>query len=100
VPPDPDGFKTVTYRKTSAPPTETAAVNKVKPCRQPLIGVSSSQSLPVISKPERSEALFVSWISPEVTADDVHNSVKEQLSKKKVGLHQTQNQIQRIFSNK
>jgi hypothetical protein len=60
---DPDGFKTVSYRRKAAintPPAESAAVNKVKSRRQPLIGVSSSLCLPVISKPERSKALFVS----------------------------------------
>jgi hypothetical protein len=50
--PDPDGFKTVRYREktaTSTPPAEIPAVNKVKPRRQPLIDVSSSLSLTVIS---------------------------------------------------
>jgi hypothetical protein len=85
--PDPDGFKTVTYRKktvTNISPAEISAVNKVKPRKQPLIGVSSSLSLPVISKPEKSKALFVSRFSPEVTADDVHRSLKEQLSLEKL----------------
>jgi hypothetical protein len=80
--PDADGFKTVSYRKKTVintPLAKISAVNKVKPRRQPLIGVSSSLSLPVISKPERSKALFVSRFSPEVTADDVHKSLKEQL---------------------
>jgi hypothetical protein len=74
--PDPEGFKTVIYRKKMATsiPAEIAAVNKVKPCRQPLIGVSSSPSLPVISKPERSKVLFMPWFSPEFTANDVHKS--------------------------
>jgi hypothetical protein len=69
---DTGGFQTATYRKKRAintPPAEIAAVNKVKPRRQPLIGVSSSLSLPVISKPEGSKALFVSRFSPEVTDD-------------------------------
>jgi hypothetical protein len=81
--PDADGFKTVSYRKKSVintPPAEISAVNKVKPRRQPLIAVSRSLSLPVISKPERSNSLFVSRFRPEVTADDVHKSLKEQLS--------------------
>jgi hypothetical protein len=85
--PDPDGFKIVTYRKKTpinTPPADIAAVNKVKPHRQPLIDVSSSLSLPVISKPERSKALFVSRFSPKVTADDVHRSLKEQLSLKRL----------------
>jgi hypothetical protein len=80
---DADGFKTVSYRKKTVintPPAKISAVNKVKPRRQPLIGVSSSLSLTAISKTERSKALFVSRFSPEVTADDVHKSLKEQLS--------------------
>jgi hypothetical protein len=40
--------------------------------------------LPVISKKERTKALFVSRFSPEVTAEDVHKSLKEQLSLKKL----------------
>jgi hypothetical protein len=85
--PDPGGFKTVTYRNKTAintHPVKIAVVTKVKPRRQPLIGVSSSLSLPVISKPERYKALFVSRFSPEVTADDVHMSLKEQLSLKQL----------------
>jgi hypothetical protein len=81
--PDADGFKTVTYRKkttTNTHPAEIAAVNRVKPRRQPLIGVGSSVSLPVITKPQRSKALFVSRFSPEVTSDDVSKTLKEQLS--------------------
>jgi hypothetical protein len=78
--PDADRFKTVSYSKKT--PVEISAVNKVKPRRQPLNAVSRSLSLPVISKPERSKALFVSRFSPEVTADDVHKSLKEQLSLK------------------
>jgi hypothetical protein len=65
---DADGFKTVTYRKktaTNTPPTEISAVNKVKPRRQPLIGVSSSLSLAVISKPEKSKALRILVGKPE-----------------------------------
>jgi hypothetical protein len=104
--PDPDGFKTVTYRRKTSTRTPTEiAVKKIKPRRQPLIGASSSQSLPVISKPERSKTLFVSRFSSVVTADGA-------IEPKKVGLHQTQNYIQlvrflsyfcngrRIFSNK
>jgi hypothetical protein len=83
--PDAEGFKTVSYRKKSVintPPAEISAVNKVKPRRQPIIGVSSSLPLPVISKPERSKARFVSRFSPEIMADDVQKSLKEQLSLK------------------
>jgi hypothetical protein len=72
--PDPDGLNTVTNRKKTA---EIVAVNQVKRGTQPLISVSSSLSLPVISKPERSKALFVSRFSPEVSADDLHKSLKK-----------------------
>jgi hypothetical protein len=85
--PDVDGFKIVSYRKKTVinmPPAKISAVNKVKPRRQPLIGVSNSLSLPVISKPGRSKALFLSRFRPEVTADDVHKSLKKQLSLKKL----------------
>jgi hypothetical protein len=69
---------------TSTALAEIAPVNKVKPRRQFLIGVSSSLSLPVISKSEKSKALFVSRFIPEVTADDVHKLLKEQLSLRKL----------------
>jgi hypothetical protein len=84
VVPDTEGFKTVTYKKksNSSSPAEITAVNKVKPRRQPLIGAGSSQALPVIAKPERSKALFVSRFSPQVTAEDIRKSLKEQLSLK------------------
>jgi hypothetical protein len=36
--------------------------------------------LPVVVKNIKTKALFVSRFSPEVTADDVHRSIKEQLS--------------------
>jgi hypothetical protein len=35
--------------------------------------------LPFIAKPGRTKALFVSRFSPEVTANDVHKTLKEQL---------------------
>ncbi|PNF43161.1 hypothetical protein B7P43_G17207 [Cryptotermes secundus] len=84
--PDPDGFKTVRYRNrtTTSTPAASAVVNKVKLRRQPLISISNSQSLPVVKKAERSKALFDSRFSPEVTADDVHKSLKEQLSLKQL----------------
>jgi hypothetical protein len=50
----------------------------------PCIGGSSSHSLPVIRKTERSKALFVSHFSPKVTADDIFEPLKEQLSRKKL----------------
>ncbi|PNF42410.1 hypothetical protein B7P43_G18382 [Cryptotermes secundus] len=90
-PADAEGFKTVTYKmKTQAkpsqapPPADIAAVSTVRHCRQLLIGVHNSPSLPVIAKKERKKTLFVSRFSPEVTADDVHKSLKEQLSLKKL----------------
>jgi hypothetical protein len=82
-----DGFKTVTYRKkaaTNTPPAELPVARKFKHRRQPCIGASSSLSLPVIRKPERTKALFVSRFSPEVTADDVSKTLKEQLSLKRL----------------
>ncbi|XP_033610480.1 uncharacterized protein LOC111872200 [Cryptotermes secundus] len=86
-PTDAEGFKTVKYkRKTQAklPPADIVAVSTVRHRRQPLIGVHKSPSLPVIAKKERTKALFVSRFSPKVTADDVHKSLKEQLSLKKL----------------
>jgi hypothetical protein len=40
--------------------------------------------LPVIRKPKRTKALFVSRFSPEVTADEVSKTLKEQLSLKRL----------------
>jgi hypothetical protein len=77
--PDPDGFTTVKYRgkiPASTPPDVTSAATKVKPCRQPLIGVRNSASLPVVVKKERMKALFVSRFSPEVAADDGRKSLE------------------------
>jgi hypothetical protein len=82
-PSDSEGFLTVTYKKVASttPTAENAAAgSKITPRRQPLIGVRNSLALPVIAKPERSKALFVSRFSPEVTAEDVEKSLKEQLS--------------------
>jgi hypothetical protein len=82
-----DGFKTVTYRsKTQAktPPANIASATTVKHRRQPLIGVRNSSSLPVIAKKERMKALFVSRFSPEVTAEEVCKSLKEQLNLNKL----------------
>jgi hypothetical protein len=77
-----DGFKTVTYRKktTIAGPT----VITVRYCRQPLVGMRNSASLPVISQKERFKLLFFLIFSPEDTADDVEKSLNQQL-----GLRQT-----------
>jgi hypothetical protein len=81
--PDRYGFKTVTYRKkaaTNTPPAEIPATRKVIHRKEPCIGVSSSLS-PVIRKPERTKALFVSRFSLKVT-DDISKALKEQLSLK------------------
>jgi hypothetical protein len=81
VPVDSDGFAPVSHKEK---PTAAPAVNTAKPRRQPLIGVRNSTSLPIVLKKERSKALFVSRFCPEVTADEVEKSVKEQLSIKKL----------------
>jgi hypothetical protein len=47
--------------------------------RTPTYGVRNSSSLPVVSKRNKTKALFVSRFSPEVSASDVDNSLKEQL---------------------
>jgi hypothetical protein len=46
--------------------------------------VRNCVSLPVVSKRERSKALFVSRFSPEVTTIDIEESLKEQLSLKRL----------------
>jgi hypothetical protein len=66
---DSDGFKIVTYKKQST--QATSAATTVNQHRQPLIGVRNFPSLPIVSKKERSKALFVSRFSPEVTTVDV-----------------------------
>jgi hypothetical protein len=77
---DSEGFTTVSYKKK--PTSGIPSVNTVRHRRQPLIGVRNSASLPIVSKRERSKALFVSRFSPEVTVADVEKSLKEQLSLK------------------
>jgi hypothetical protein len=62
-----DGFTTVTYKK---PAPASVPENTIKHRRQPLIGVRNSSNLPIVSKKERSKALFVSRFSPEVSASD------------------------------
>jgi hypothetical protein len=69
---------------TNTPPAEIPVTRTFRHHREPCIGASSSLSLPVITKPERTKALFVSRFSPEVKADDVSKTLKEQLSLKKV----------------
>jgi hypothetical protein len=57
---------------------------KTKRHRQPLIGARNTPSLPVVAKNVKTKALFVSRFSPEVTADDVHKSIVEQLGLNKL----------------
>jgi hypothetical protein len=73
-----DGFTTVTYKKKPAP--ATIPVNAIKLRRQPFTGVRNSATLPIVSRKERSKALFVSRFSPEVSASDIENSLKHQIS--------------------
>jgi hypothetical protein len=61
-----------------------ATTVKYKQRRQPPIGVRNCFSLPVVSKKERPKALFVSHFSPEVTAVNIQESLKEQLSLKRL----------------
>jgi hypothetical protein len=79
---DSDGFTTVTYKKK--PASGTPSVNTVKQRRQPLIGVRTSASLPVVLRKERSKTLFVSRFNPEVLAVDIEKSFKDQLSLKRL----------------
>jgi hypothetical protein len=51
---DLDGFKTV----------EKEERHQHTSCEEPCIGVSSSLTLPVIRKPERTKTLFVSCVGP------------------------------------
>jgi hypothetical protein len=62
---DSDGFTMVSHKKKPilAAPIATTVKNKQR--RQPLIGVRNCVSLPVVSKKERSRALFVSRFSPD-----------------------------------
>jgi hypothetical protein len=53
-----DGFKIVRHKKKSTKVTPAAAT--VNQRRKPLIGVLNCTSLPIVSKKERSKALFVS----------------------------------------
>jgi hypothetical protein len=71
-------LKTVTYREKTT--GGAPAVITVTHRRQPLVGARNSASLPVITKEQRFRAPSFSRFSPEVTADDVEKSLKEQLS--------------------
>jgi hypothetical protein len=76
--PNNEGFQTVTYKRvTTARSPPVATTNKRR--RQPPLGARNTPSLSVVSKTSRSIALFVPRFSPEVTADDVHKSIVEQL---------------------
>jgi hypothetical protein len=77
-----DGFITVSYKEKKS--TSSPHAVRVKHRRQPQIGVGSSLALPVVRKPERTKALFVSRFSPEVTAEDLHKSLEVQLCLKKL----------------
>jgi hypothetical protein len=79
---DSEGFTTVSYKQK--PTSGTPSVNTEIHQRQPLIGMRNSVSLPIVSKRERSKALFVSTFSPEVKAADVEKSLKERLSLKRI----------------
>jgi hypothetical protein len=77
-----DGFKSVTCRQKTT--TGAPALITFKHHRQPPTGVRISASLPIISKNKRFKAHFVSRFNPEVTADDVEKSLKEELSQKEL----------------
>jgi hypothetical protein len=81
---DSDGFTMVSHKKKPSLAASVATTTKNKQRRQPLIGVRNCVSLPVISKKERSRALFVSRFSPEVTTVEIEESLKEQLSLKRL----------------
>jgi hypothetical protein len=81
---DSDGFTTVSHKKKPILATPIATTVKNKQRRQPLIGVRNCVSLPVVSKKERSKALFVSRFNPDVTTVDIEESLKEQLSLKRL----------------
>jgi hypothetical protein len=68
--PDNEGFQTVTYKRVTTARSPPAALTS-KRRRQPLVRARNTQSLPIVSKPRRSKALFVTRFNPEVTADDV-----------------------------
>jgi hypothetical protein len=54
-------FTTVTYK--NKPASASVPVNTIKYRRQPLIGVRNSANLTIVSKKERSKAIFVSRFS-------------------------------------
>jgi hypothetical protein len=66
---------TVVSRKTDRAPNSKAAPLK----RTPMIGVRNASALSVVAKKGKSMSLFVSRFGPEVTAQDIKNSLEEQL---------------------
>ena len=78
-PPDAEGFTIVRSKRVTPTAVNTAAVatSSRKP-RVAMIGAGSSSSLSVVQK-RRTKSLFVSRFSPDVTASDVENSLKDQL---------------------
>jgi hypothetical protein len=79
--PTDDGFTTVTKKKrVGVRVVNSSESNKTgRNLRTLMHGVRNSSSLPVVSKRPKTKALFVSRFSPEVSASDVENSLKEQL---------------------
>jgi len=67
-----DGFTTVSYKKKKSAPNDAARTHKT---RQPLIGVLEC-SIPVVKKAVRRKALFVSRFDPQVSEEDIKNSLK------------------------
>jgi hypothetical protein len=77
-----DGFTIVTKKKRG----DVRVVNHISENNKRgrklgtrMFGVRNSSSLPVVSKRPKTKALFVSRLSPEVSASDVEKFLKEQL---------------------
>jgi hypothetical protein len=66
---------TVVSRKRDCAPNSKAAPLK----RTPMIAVRNASALSVVAKKGKSMSLFVSRFGPEVTAQDIKNSLEEQL---------------------
>jgi hypothetical protein len=79
-PSDGDFVTVVRKKRINTSPVNSAVVaNTTKKPRIAMIGVRSSSSLSVVQKRVHRKSHFVSLFSPEVTASDVENSLKEQL---------------------
>jgi hypothetical protein len=81
--PTDDGFTIVTKKKCGdvRVGNHISENNKTgRKLRTPVYGVRNSSSLPVVSKRPKTKALFVSRLSPEVSASDIEKSLKEQLN--------------------